>query len=109
MLSDLARQNRFDVCGVTTGAYCELHCYTKTLFEELLSVVVFCTPFSSIESILKKNRPEHLSFRCKPHRDTIGVAATSKAWVYGCSLAGNAGSNPAVGYGCLSLVSVVCC
>jgi hypothetical protein len=34
----------------------------------------------------------------------IPVAAPSKAWVYGCSLAGIAGSNE-----CLSLVSVVFC
>jgi hypothetical protein len=37
------------------------------------------------------------------------VAARSKAWVYGRSLAGTVGSNPAGGHGCLSLVSVVCC
>jgi hypothetical protein len=37
------------------------------------------------------------------------VAARCKAWVYGRSLAGIVGSNPARGHGCLSLVSVVCC
>jgi hypothetical protein len=37
------------------------------------------------------------------------VAAQSKAWVYGRSLAGIAGSNPAGGHGCLCLVDVVCC
>jgi hypothetical protein len=39
------------------------------------------------------------------------VAARSKAWVCGLSLAGIKGSNPAGGggYRCLSLVSVVCC
>jgi hypothetical protein len=37
------------------------------------------------------------------------VAARSKAWVCGRSLAGIAGSDPAGGHGCLSLVSVVCC
>ena len=37
----------------------------------------------------------------------IPVAARSKAWVYGRSLTGIAGSNPAGGYGCLSMVSVV--
>ena len=31
------------------------------------------------------------------------------AWVCGRSLAGIAGSNPAGGHGCLSIVSVVCC
>ena len=39
----------------------------------------------------------------------IPVAAHSKAWVCGHSLAGNVGSNPAEDYGCLSVVSVVCC
>jgi hypothetical protein len=39
----------------------------------------------------------------------IPVTARSTAWVCGRSLAGIAGSNPALGYGCLSLVSVVCC
>ena len=38
----------------------------------------------------------------------IPVAARSKAWVCGRSLAGIAGSNPAGGYGCLSVVSVLC-
>jgi hypothetical protein len=37
------------------------------------------------------------------------VAAQSKEWVYGRTLSGIAGSNPAGGHGCLSLVSVVCC
>jgi len=36
------------------------------------------------------------------------LAAQSKAWVYGRSLAGIAGSNPAGGYKCLSVVSIVC-
>jgi hypothetical protein len=36
------------------------------------------------------------------------VAARSKAWVCGRSLAGIAGLNPAGGNGCLSFVSVVC-
>ena len=36
------------------------------------------------------------------------MAARSKEWVSGRTLAGNAGSNPA-GDLCLSLVSVVCC
>jgi hypothetical protein len=39
----------------------------------------------------------------------IPVAARSKAWVYGRSLAGIVVSKPAGGHGCLSLVSVVCC
>jgi hypothetical protein len=39
----------------------------------------------------------------------IPVAVRSKAWVCGRSLVGIAGSNPARGHGCLSLVSVVCC
>ena len=39
----------------------------------------------------------------------IPVAAQSKAWVCGSSLAGIVGSNPTGGYGCLSVVSVVCC
>jgi hypothetical protein len=37
------------------------------------------------------------------------VAVPSKAWVCGRSLTVIAGSNPAGGHGCLSLVSVVCC
>ena len=37
------------------------------------------------------------------------MAARSKEWVCGPSLAGIAGSNPAGEYGCVSLVSVVCC
>ena len=37
------------------------------------------------------------------------MAARSKVWVYGRSLAGIAGSNPTGGHGCLSLVGVVCC
>jgi hypothetical protein len=39
----------------------------------------------------------------------VPVAARPKAWVYGCSLAGVAGSNPTDGMDVLSLVSVVCC
>ena len=37
------------------------------------------------------------------------VAARSKAWICGHSLAVIAGLNPAGVHGCLSLVSVVCC
>ena len=37
------------------------------------------------------------------------MAARSKAWICGLALAGVAGSNPARGHGCLSLVNVVCC
>jgi len=37
------------------------------------------------------------------------VAARSKAWVYGHSLTGTVGSNPAGGMGIFSLMSVVCC
>ena len=37
------------------------------------------------------------------------VAARSKAWFCGRSIAGTAGSNPTGGQGCLSAVSVVCC
>ena len=37
------------------------------------------------------------------------MAARSKALVCGRLLSGIAGSNPAGGHGCLSLVSVVCC
>jgi hypothetical protein len=40
---------------------------------------------------------------------TIPVAARSKAWVCGLSIVGIVGSNPAVGHGCLCVVSVVCC
>jgi len=39
----------------------------------------------------------------------IPVAVRSKAWVFGRSLAGNVGSNPARGIDVLSLVRVVCC
>jgi hypothetical protein len=39
----------------------------------------------------------------------IRVAARSKAWVCGLSLAGISGSNPAGGMDVLSLVSVSCC
>jgi hypothetical protein len=39
----------------------------------------------------------------------IPVAARSKAWVYGCSLAAILGSNPARGMDVLSLVSIICC
>jgi len=37
------------------------------------------------------------------------MAARSKAWFCGRSIAGIAGSNPTGGHGCLSAVSVVCC
>jgi hypothetical protein len=37
------------------------------------------------------------------------VAARSKAWVCGQSLAGIAGSNSVECHGCLSVVSGVCC
>ena len=37
------------------------------------------------------------------------MAARSKAWFCGSSLAGIVGSNPAGGHGCLSPVNVVCC
>ena len=37
------------------------------------------------------------------------MAARSKAWVCGPSLAGIMDSNPTGGHGCLSFVSVVCC
>jgi hypothetical protein len=43
-----------------------------------------------------------------PVLQPIPVAARSKTWVCGRSLAGIAGSNPAGGNGCLSVVSVVC-
>jgi hypothetical protein len=43
------------------------------------------------------------------HTLPIQVDARSKAWVYGHSLAGIAGSNPSGENGCLSLVTVVCC
>jgi hypothetical protein len=46
-----------------------------------------------------------LLYRCTP----IPVPARSKPLVCGRSLTGFAGSNPAGGHGCLSLVSVVCC
>jgi len=39
----------------------------------------------------------------------IPAAACSQAWVCGRSIAVIAGSNPAGGHGCLSLVSIVCC
>ena len=39
----------------------------------------------------------------------IPVAAPSKAWFCGRSLAGIVGSNPIGGHGCQSVVSVVCC
>ena len=38
----------------------------------------------------------------------IPVAARSKTWVYGRSLAGNSGFESHRGYVCLSVVSVVC-
>jgi len=46
-----------------------------------------------------------LKILCLP----LPVAARSKAWVCGRSLAGIAGSNPAGGIDVLSVVSVVCC
>ena len=39
----------------------------------------------------------------------IVFATWSKAWVYGYSLFGTVGSNPAGSTNCLSVVSVVCC
>jgi hypothetical protein len=39
----------------------------------------------------------------------IPLTARSKAWVRGRLLAGIAGSNPASGNGCLSVVIVMCC
>jgi len=39
----------------------------------------------------------------------VSVAAPSKTWVYGRSLAGIVGLNPAAGNGCLSVFSVVYC
>jgi hypothetical protein len=39
----------------------------------------------------------------------IPMVSRSKAWVFGRSLAGIVGSNPARGNGCLSVVDVVCC
>ena len=41
--------------------------------------------------------------------EPIPLAARSKAWVCGQSLAGIAGSNPVEGHGCLSVVSGVFC
>ena len=43
------------------------------------------------------------------NRKPVPVAARSKAWVCDRSLDGIAGSNPAGGHGCKSVVSVVCC
>ena len=43
------------------------------------------------------------------HGGPVPVAARSKVWVCGRSLAGIAGSNPARGPKCLPLVGVVCC
>jgi hypothetical protein len=42
-------------------------------------------------------------------RNIIPVAARSKVWVCGHSLAAIAGLDPARGHGCLSSVCVVCC
>ena len=42
-------------------------------------------------------------------RSPIPVATRSEVWVYGWSLAGVSGSNPAGVMGCLCLMSVVCC
>ena len=41
--------------------------------------------------------------------EPVPVAARSKAWVCGRSLAGIVGSNPTGAHGCLSVVIVVCC
>ena len=50
-----------------------------------------------------------LFYRVHKLQMPIPVAARSKAQVCGLSLAGIAGSNPARGFGCLSLVNFVCC
>jgi len=39
----------------------------------------------------------------------LSVAAWSKGWVYSYSVAGDCGFESYWGYGCLSLLSVVCC
>jgi hypothetical protein len=58
----------------------------------------------------KLPQPSFMFLRfCKYFSVTIPVAASSRAWVCGRSLAGVAGSNPTGGDGCLSLVRVVCC
>ena len=46
---------------------------------------------------------------CIVLEESILVATRSKVWFYGCSFPRIAGSNPARGHGCLSVVSVVCC
>jgi hypothetical protein len=50
-----------------------------------------------------------LCFYCLVSHKPISGAARCKAWVYGRSLAGIAGSNPAGGQECVSVVDVVCC
>ena len=53
-------------------------------------------------------KPSRFSFS-KLTVQPISLAARSKAWVYGRSLAEIVGSNPAEGQGCLSVLSFVCC
>jgi hypothetical protein len=48
-----------------------------------------------------------LIYKSKPTSESIPVATSSKAWVYGRSLGGIAGSNPTGGMG--ACLSVVCC
>jgi len=58
---------------------------------------------------ISKFCPQNAFMRCVWHYGPIVLAAQSKAWVYGRSLARTAGSNTVGGHGCLSRVSVVCC
>jgi len=63
--------------------------------------------FSSVGTVLPMLR-NYFHLR-KLTATPVPLAARSKSWVCGRSLAEIAGSNPTGVYGCLSVVSVVCC
>ena len=84
-----------------------LHGRTYFLCIALLSE--FCRPRQAYANVASYFIPHLASFNRRKSLTPLTVAMRSGEWVFGCSLAGISGSNPAGGHGCLSLVSVVCC
>jgi hypothetical protein len=72
----------------------DIRTYTITLYAYISYTILqrACTIFMAVMKSVK-----------------VPVAVRAKALVCGCSFAEIVGSNPAVRYACLSVVSVVCC